>query len=177
MIFRSEWTKLKYTLNLVRCFLLHSTKFQYFFSGFKSQLSNSYDDWYVQKYLKRIFHKEMLLNWKEYFKCVILSFDSRRCAIIACLNLIYTKFRRAMIIQLNKIWHVRACAHAIAHHSRPGLDIVGGFMFRLSKIFLKKDFFAALHYKYPFIFDGFIWNTNYAFHVCLLKKEDLLLLK
>ena len=61
-----------------------------------------------------------------------------------------------MIIQLNKIWHVRACAHAIAHHSRPGLDIVGGFMFRLSKIFLKKDFFAALHYKYPFIFDGFI---------------------
>ena len=35
MIFRSEWTKLKYTLNLVRCFLLHSTKFQYFFMDSK----------------------------------------------------------------------------------------------------------------------------------------------
>ena len=31
MIFRSEWKKLKHKWNLVRCFLLHSTKFQYFF--------------------------------------------------------------------------------------------------------------------------------------------------
>ena len=114
-------TKLKYTLDLVRPFLLHSTKFQYFFYGFKSQLSNSYDNWYVQKYLKGIFHKGMLLIWKEYFMRAILSFSSLRCAIIARLNVIYTKFWRAMIAQLNKIWHVWACAHAIARHSRPGL--------------------------------------------------------
>ena len=121
MIFRSEWTNLKYTLSLVRCFLLHSTKFQYFFSGFTSQLSNSYDNWYVQKYLKGIFHKGMLLIWKEYFTRAILSFSSPRCAIIARLNVIYTKFRRAMIAQLNKIWRVWVCARAIARHSRPGL--------------------------------------------------------
>ena len=121
MIFRSEWTKLKYTLNLVRCFLLHSTKFQYFFYGFKSQLSNSYDNWYVQKYLKGIFRKGILLICKEYFTCAILSFSSPRCAIVACLNAIYTKFRRAMISQLNKIWLVWACARAIACHSQPGL--------------------------------------------------------
>ena len=121
MIFRSEWTKLKYTLNLVRCFLLHSTKFQYFFYGFKSQLPNSYDNWYVQKYLKGIFHKGMLLIWKEYFAHAILSFSSPRCVIIACLNVIYTKFRHAVIAQLNKIWHFGVCAHVIAHHSQPGL--------------------------------------------------------
>ena len=39
----------------------------------------------------------------------ILSFSSPRCAIIARLNVIYTKFRRAMIAQLNKIWRVWAC--------------------------------------------------------------------
>ena len=103
MIFKSEWAKLKYTLNHVRCFLLHSTKFQYFFYGFKSQLSNSYN-WYVQKYLKGIFHKGMLLICKEYFTRAILSFSSHRCAIITRLNVIYTKSRRAIIAQLNKIW-------------------------------------------------------------------------
>ena len=77
-----------------------------FFYGFKSQLSNSYDNWYVQKYLKGIFHKGMLLIWKEYFMCAILSFSSPSCAIIARLNVIYTTFRRAMITQLNKIWRV-----------------------------------------------------------------------
>ena len=125
--FKKAWTKLKYTLNLVRCFLLNS-KFQYFFYGFKSPLSNSYDNWYVQKYLKRIFHKGMLLMWKEYFTRAILSFSSPRCAIIARLNVIYTKFRRAMIAQLNKIWRVWTCPRAIARHSRPGLilsDILG----------------------------------------------------
>ena len=121
IIFRGEWTKLKYTLNLVRFFLLHSTKFQYFFCGFRSQLSNSYDNWCVQKYLKGIFHKGMLLIWKTYFTCVILSFSSPRCAMIAPLNMIYTKFRRAMIAQLKKIWRVWACARAIARHPRPGL--------------------------------------------------------
>ena len=120
MIFRSEWTKLKYTLDLVRCFLLHSTKFQYFFYGFKSQLSNSYDNWYVQKYLQGIFHERMLLIWKECFTRAIL-FSSPRCAIIACLNVIYIKFRHVMITQLNKIWHVWTCAHVIACHSQPGL--------------------------------------------------------
>ena len=124
MIFRSKWTKLNYTLNLVRCFLLHSTKFQYFFYGFKSQLSNSYDNWYVQKYLKGIFHKGMLLIWKEYFMRAILSFSSPRCAIITRLNVIYTKFRCAMIAQLNKIRCVWVCVRAIAHHSRPGLNVL-----------------------------------------------------
>ena len=122
IIFRSEWTKLKYKLNLI-CFLLPSTKFQYFFYGFKSQLSNSYDDWYVQKYLKRIFQKGMLLIWKEYYTRAILSFSSPRCAIMARQNVIHTKFRCAMIAKLNKICHVRACARAIARHSRPGLDL------------------------------------------------------
>ena len=91
------------------------------FYGFKSQLANSYDNWYVQKYLKGIFHKGMLLICKEYFMHTILSFSSPRCAIIAHLNVIYTKFRHAMIAQLNKIWHVWACACAITCHSRPGL--------------------------------------------------------
>ena len=112
---------MKYTLNLVRWFLLNPTKFQYFLYGFKSQLSNLYDNWYVQKYLKGIFQKGMLLIWKEYFTCAILSFSSPRCAIIARLNVIYTKFRRAMIAHLNKIWCVWACTRAIARHSRPGL--------------------------------------------------------
>ena len=62
-----------------------------------------------------IFHKGMLLIWKEYFMHAILSFSSPRCAIIARLNVIYTEFRRAMIAQLNKIWHVWACARAITH--------------------------------------------------------------
>ena len=126
MIFRSEWTKLKYTLNLVRCFLLHSTKFQCFFMDSKvnCQIHMITDifknDWYVQKYLKGRFHKRMLLIWKEYFTCAILSFSSPRFAIIARLNVIYTKFRRAMMVQLNKMWRVWACARTIACHSRPG---------------------------------------------------------
>ena len=95
-----------------------------FFYGFKSQLSNSYDNWYVQKYLEVIFYKGMFLIYKEYITRAILSFSSPRCAIIACLNVIYTKFRRAMIAQPNKIWWKWACAHAIAHHSRPGLHDV-----------------------------------------------------
>ena len=95
-----------------------------FFYGFKSQLSNSYDNWYIQKYLKGIFHKGMLLIRKEYFTCTILSFSNPRCAIILRLNVIYTKFRRVMIAQLNKIWHVRACPRAIARHSRPDLNFV-----------------------------------------------------
>ena len=63
----------------------------------------------------------MVLIWKEYFTCAILSFSSPRCEIIASLNVIYTKFRRAMIAQLNKIWRVWACVRAIARNSRPGL--------------------------------------------------------
>ena len=124
MIFRIEYRKLKFALNLVRCFLLHSTKFQYFFYGFESQLSNSYDNWYVQKYLKGIFYKGMLLIWKEYITHAVLSFSSPRYAIITYLNVIYTKFRCAMIAKLNKIWRVWACAHVIVRHSRPGLDIL-----------------------------------------------------
>ena len=102
-------------------FNLHSV----FFYGFKNQLSNSYDNQYVQKYLKGIFHKGMLLIGKECFTHVILSFTSPRCVIIACLNVIYTKFRHAMITQLNKIWRVWACACAITCHSQPGLTAAG----------------------------------------------------
>ena len=140
MIFRSKWTKLKYTLNLVRCFLLHSTKFQVFFSGFKSQLSNSNDKWYVQKYLKGIFHKAMILTWKEYFSRAILSFTSPMCAIIARLNVIYTKFRCTMITQLNKIWRVWACARANARHSRPGLSFRNWGLGKSDTIFLRLEF-------------------------------------
>ena len=53
--------------------------------------------------------------------CAILSFSSPRCAITARLNVFYTKFRRAMIAQLNEIWHVWARVREIACHSRPGL--------------------------------------------------------
>ena len=109
MILRSEWIKLKYKLNLVRCFLYVQLSFSIFFYGFESQLSNTYGNWYVQKYLKGIFHKGMLLICKEYFTRAILSFSSPRCAIIARLNVFYAKFRRAMIPQLNKIWRVCAC--------------------------------------------------------------------
>ena len=55
VIFRSKWIKLKYTLNLVRCFLLHSTKFQYFFMDSK-----------VNCQIHMI--TDMFKNiWKEYF--------------------------------------------------------------------------------------------------------------
>ena len=115
----SETNKQSWSIHWILLDVLfsHSTKFQYFLYGFKSQLSNSYDNWYVQKYLKGIFHKGMLLIWKEYFTCAILSFSSPRCAI----NVIYTTFRRAIIAQLNKICRAWACARTIARHSRPGL--------------------------------------------------------
>ena len=63
----------------------------------------------------------MLLICKEYFTRAVLSFSSPRCAIIARLNVIYTKFRRAMIRQPNKIWRMWPCTRAIALHSQPGL--------------------------------------------------------
>ena len=59
----------------------------------------------------------------------ILSFNSPRCAVMTRLNMINTKFRRAMIAQLNKIWRVWACARVIASHSRPGLHCSGVFNF------------------------------------------------
>ena len=77
----------------------------------------------------------MLLIWKEYFICGILLFSSPRCAMIAHLNVIYTKFRHGMIAQLNKIWHVWVCAHVIAHHSRPGLE---GEIYVCQEIYWKK---------------------------------------
>ena len=60
MIFRSEWTKLKNTLNLVRCFLLHSTKFQYFFMDSKvnCQIHMITDTFKIiwKKYFKKEFY-------------------------------------------------------------------------------------------------------------------------
>ena len=55
MIFRSEWIKLKYQLNLVRCFLLHSVKFQYFFTDSKVN---------CQIHMVTDMFKNI---WKEYF--------------------------------------------------------------------------------------------------------------
>ena len=66
----------------------------------------------------------MLLIWKEYFMHANLSFSSPRCAIIDTKFVIYTKFRRAMIARLNKIWRVWACARAITRQSWPGLSLV-----------------------------------------------------
>ena len=70
---------------LLDVFFYIQLSFSIFFSGFKSQLPNSYN-WYVQKYLKGIFHKGMLSIWKVYFTRAILSFSSLRCAMIARLN-------------------------------------------------------------------------------------------
>ena len=116
MIFRSEWTKLKYTLNLVRCFLLHSTKFQYFFMDSKvnCQIHMITDVQY--------FIKECFWSAKKYFTHAVLSFSSTRYAIIARLKVIYKKSRHTMVTQLNKIWRVWACARATVRHSRPGLQ-------------------------------------------------------
>ena len=55
----------------------------------------------------------MLSIRKEYITRAILSFSSPWCAIIARLNVIYTKFRRVIIAQLNKIWRVWVCARAM----------------------------------------------------------------
>ena len=67
-----------------------------------------------------------VFDLKGVFTRAISSFNSPRCAIIAHLKVIYTKFRRAIIAQLNKIclW---ACAHAIVCHSCPGLIKFWGF--------------------------------------------------
>ena len=102
MIFRSEWTKLKYTLNLVRCFLLHSTMFQYFFMDSKVNCRTHMINDMFKNVWKEYF-KGMLLIWKKYFTRAILSFSIPRCVTNVRLNVIYTKFRRTMIAQLNKI--------------------------------------------------------------------------
>ena len=89
----------------------------------------------------------MLLIWKKYFTCVILLISSPRYAIITRLNVIYTKFRHVMITQLNKIWHVWACAHAIASHSWPGLLIINPNIlvsFHSFLYWVKKNFFAKV---------------------------------
>ena len=86
-----------------------------------------------KKYLKGIFHKGMLLILKEYFTRVILSFSSPMCAIITCLNVIYTKFRCTMIIQPNKIWHLWVCACVIACQSGTGLHVL--LCYRVQDIF------------------------------------------
>ena len=96
----------------------------------------------------------------------ILSFSTRRYAIIARLNVIYTKFRRAMITQLNKIWRVRACARTIARHSRPGLKgvtllnkqhcyynyallkLVRQLLFRICKNSVMENFYYASNLQY-----------------------------
>ena len=80
--------------------------------------------------------------WKEYF--IKECFWSERnilcvrfyhlavpgCVIIACLNVIYTKFRCVMIAQLNKIWHVwavRMRSHA-THSQACYADVDGNFL-------------------------------------------------
>ena len=73
-------------------------------------VTQKYSQKYAQKYLAGIFHKGLLLIRKEYYTCAISSFSSPRRVTIACLNVIYTKFRRAMIAQLKKIKRVGVCA-------------------------------------------------------------------
>ena len=110
-------------------------------------MSNSYDDnWHVQKYLKGIFHKGMLLIWKEHFTRAILSFSSLRCVIIARLNVIYTKFRRSMIAQLNKIWRVWACARSHVTHSQAWETYSAGKNLMLYRFldFINRNYFALI---------------------------------
>ena len=119
MIFRSEWTKLKYTLNLVRCFLLHSTKFQYFFMDSKvncqiHMITDIFKNIWKEYFIKECFWSERNILRVRFYRLAV--------PVIAHLNVIYTKFRCAMIVQLNKIWRVWACARAIARHSWPGLN-------------------------------------------------------
>ena len=63
MIITSEWTKLKYTLNLVRCFLLHSTKFQYFFMDSKvicqiHMITDMFNNIWKEYFIKECFWSE-----------------------------------------------------------------------------------------------------------------------
>ena len=121
MILKSKWTKLKYTLNLVRCFLLHSTKFQYFFMDSKvncqiHMITDMFKNIWKEYFIKECFWSERNILRVRFYRLAV-----PRWAIIARLNVIYTKFRQVMIAQLNKIWCVWAWARAIARHSRPGL--------------------------------------------------------
>ena len=122
-MFRSEWTKLKYTLNLVRCFLLHLTKFQYFFMDSKVNwqihvITDMFKNIWKEYFIKECFWSERNIL-RVRFYC--LAVPGVRSSHAARLNVIYTKFRWAMFAHLKKIWRVWACARAIARHSRPGL--------------------------------------------------------
>ena len=124
MIFRSIWTKLKYTLNLVRCFLLHSdsTKFQYFFMDSKANcqihmITDMFKNVWKEYFIKECFWSVRNILRVRFYRLAVTGVRSSR------LNVIYTKFRRAIIAQLNKIWRVWACGRAIACHSRPGLYV------------------------------------------------------
>ena len=97
---------------------LHSTKFQYFFMDSKVNCQIHITDMFINIW-KEYFIKECFWSERTYFTHVILSFSSPRCAIIAHLNVIYTKFWRVMIAQLNKIWCMWAYVHAVACHSWP----------------------------------------------------------
>ena len=114
MVFRSKWTKLKHTLNVVRCFLLHSTKFQYFFMDSKVNcqihiITNIFKNIWKEYFIKECFWSERNILRVRFYHLAVPGVQ------------IYTKFRRAMIAQLNKISRVWACAHAMTRHSRPGL--------------------------------------------------------
>ena len=122
MIFRSKWTKLTYALNFVRCFLLHSTKFQYFFLDSKvncqiNMITNMFKNTWKEYFIKECFWSERNILRVQFYRLAVPG-----ARFIARLNVIYTKFWRAVIAQLHKIWRVWACARAIARHSRPGLQ-------------------------------------------------------
>ena len=76
MIFRSEWTKLKYTLNLVRCFLLHSTKFQYFFMDSKvncqiHMITNMFKNTWKEYFIKECFWSERNILRLRFYRLAV----------------------------------------------------------------------------------------------------------
>ena len=125
MILRSEWTKLKYTLNLVRCFIYIQLSFSIFFMDSKANcqihvITDMFKNIWKEYFIKECFWSERNIL-RVRFYC--LAVPDVRSSHAARLNVIYTKCstRCAMIAHLNKIWCVWACARAIARHSWPGL--------------------------------------------------------
>ena len=79
-------------------------------------ITNMFKNIWKEYFIKECFWSERNILRVRFYRLAV-----PRCAIIARLNVIYTKFRQVMIAQLNKIWCVWAWARAIACHSRPGL--------------------------------------------------------
>ena len=80
-IFWSEGTKLKYTLNLVRCFLLHSTKFQYLFMDLTvnyqiHMINDMFKNILKQYFMKECFSSERNLLHVRFYRLAVLGVGS-----------------------------------------------------------------------------------------------------